>query len=774
MEEASDSGSPYSPSEKSVGSPSSRQHEESVSGMINLDAYINLLNRVIRDVIQKNDGYDASPLAASQVGCTVWSGREKESLYYALDHKGRDDVQALSNAIKTKSPPEIRAYLTLLQDELLKRNQDWEHHPSLLDYPDLPAALEIGPECEAVLDHAADLVAEQQFRQELEEAEDSYGDWSIINRQAVFLEKQGLILDEKRIETMPEQLQSAIRLIKVETLVDLSDQIFMNPNCIGEIREKHAKDQITPSITTMAILDFHTLVLHLIKRLVLSAILCAKVRISRKRYYRKVRRLAKEEDVRIALDHAGMKRCDPDYWPNLARKYSLKVYDEVPRKHHPGFRYSYSEVEQLLKSANWDQPPSAAAEAPDNFYNDPGRHESHDQEIVMDDDWVSCSGTSASTNDDQPSSTVEVAANIAHSEPSRHENHDQEIVTDDDSASSDTSASTTSNQTPIAEEAADTTSDEPSGCESHDQEIVTDDDLAFFSDTSVTTNNASHTVYANALDVRASGDEEARLLEVLYDKRSPPIKKEEQEIPAAPERKRKAKEDLVDWRDWIAYKPEWKRQKKTFRGKDFAANRQKRKRTRSPRSLLSNSGDDDLPDSQDAAAIQSNQPTVQLTDSDSEVYWTVESSVSESQHSFARTDSNDDGSGDRISTSTLQSFEEGDSWNSQEATAFPETLPPDRFTDSDSESEDSDTTTESLAFEHQRSSASLDSRYAGSAGSGSTGTHETVSSQSGSGISEADDESQELSFGEMLAAMSNLERNSSLRRFVGDDAIRLE
>ena len=460
-------------------------------GKIDLQAYRELLNHTVREIVNNEDGYEASPLTASQVGCMIWSAKEKESLYYALDRKGIDDVRALSDAIKTKSPPEIRAYISLLRNELIERNQTLEHH-GLLEYSDLPTAFELSSQCEAVLDQAADVIAERQFRYELKEEKDRFGAWSIIDRQAVFLLKDELTLDEIIVDKMPKQLQSAIKLLKVETMVDLSDQIFMNPNHIGEIREKHARNRITPSITTTAILDFQTLVVSLTKRLVQSSLYFAMSRLrAMENASSGFNRCVRKQDVNAALDVLGMKSFDDDYWPGVARKYSLDVYDEVPSKKHPGVKYSYSQVEQMLKSIHWDQLPSTAEEAPD----------------------------------------------------------------------------------PV---------EDPSHFEGHGQEVIMDDDLAFFSDSSANTNNASHTVYANALDVRASRDEEMRLLGLLCDGQTANFKGEEKELPKIPKRKRKSKEDLVDWRDWVGYKSEWERYKVPLIEEDFVANRQKRRRTRSP------------------------------------------------------------------------------------------------------------------------------------------------------------------------------------------------
>ena len=732
-------------------------------GQIDLQAYRELLNHAICRTVNKVDGYNAPPLAASHMGCSIWSAREKESLYYALDRKGVDDVQALSIAIKTKSPPEIRAYILFLQSELVKRNRSLEHH-RLLEYSELPAAFEIGPRCETVLNQAADVLAERQFHYELKEEKDLFGAWFIIDRQAVFL-SDDLTLDEDRIQNMPKQLQSAIKLLKVETLVDLSDQIFMNPNYIGKIREKHAKDHITPSITTMAVLDFQTLVISLTKRLVQSSLYFAMSRLRAVESASSgVKRRVRKQDVDAALDVLGMKSFDHDYWPGVARKYSLEVYDEVPSKKHARVRYTYSQAEQMLKSAHWDQLPSTEDEAAD-----------------------------------------------PESDPSRHE--------------------------------------------SYGQVVVTDDDLAFFSDSSTNTNNASHTAFANALDIRASRNEETRLLGLLCDDRTPIVKEEEKEFPKAPKRKRKSKEDLVDWRDWVGYKSEWERYKTPLLEEDFLANRQKRRRTRSPsvqsseeeidqriednddvteervsaRKTESSSRSDSQDERQDGSVIQKNPLQDQDTDSDSEQQSTssaeIASPVLDRQRSPTSTDSGDDQS------SSSNSSESGDTHYSARASGAAATAStaskPSRLTSHRSDSDHNAQITNSGAsnststshapsplpsepwadndIEHAaqarsqpgadinaflhgqillRSSSSPAQRSVHNASDGSseetggrntgalrrrlrTELREDAESQSGSDVSGSDGGSQELSFGERLAAMRSSAQDLPLRRFLG-------
>ena len=467
---------------------------------IDLYAYREILNEVIHETVNQQNRCYSQSIPTSQIGYTTWSAQEKESFFYALDRIGKDNVQALSEAIKTKSQPEIRAYITLLQENLVERNEKQEHH-GLLGYSDLPAALEIGWQCEAMLNEAAKALAERQFRYELKQEKNKFNNWSIVDRQAVFLLADGS-LDEKVLESMPMPLQSAMKLLKVETLVDLSDQIFMNPNYISEVRESNGKARIEPSILTTAILDFQTLVISLTKRLVQSALFFAMSRVKAC----KSRPFVKKQDVYAALDILGMNGHDHDFWPIVARKYSLDVYDNVPYKGQPKgqpkVKYSYPQVEQMLRSDA--------------------------------DDW------------DQPEVEQEAAL-------------------------------------PEAQEAA--------SHEGRKHELDADDDASYFSGSSSNKNKASHTAYAQVLDLRASRTEEAHLLSLLCDNSAVDINEGDKELPKAPRRKRKS-EDLVDWRDWVGYKSEWERYKTPLEETDFRENRMKRRRTRSP-SVQSEEADSD-------------------------------------------------------------------------------------------------------------------------------------------------------------------------------------
>ena len=63
--------------------------------------------------------------------------------------------------------------------------------------------------------------------------------------------------------------------------------------------------------------------------------------------------------------------------------------------------------------------------------------------------------------------------------------------------------------------------------------------------------------YAQALDNRASQDEELRLWALLGKDLPEPISLEEPVLPRRPAAERKTGDDLDDWRSWVAYAPEW-------------------------------------------------------------------------------------------------------------------------------------------------------------------------------------------------------------------------
>lgn len=83
-------------------------------------------------------------------------------------------MPGIAEAIATKSEAETRAFLLLLQDAASRRPR------AGLRLCDIPAAVDVSPECEEHLEHAADALAWFQERFEASQEQERYGRYWLI------------------------------------------------------------------------------------------------------------------------------------------------------------------------------------------------------------------------------------------------------------------------------------------------------------------------------------------------------------------------------------------------------------------------------------------------------------------------------------------------------------------------------------------------------------------------------------------------------------------
>lgn len=71
---------------------------------------------VFRQIWESSTGEDLAPnYQPTQLGAVYWGSSEKARLYEALDSKGRHDVKAIAQIVRTKSETEVVAYLNVLR-----------------------------------------------------------------------------------------------------------------------------------------------------------------------------------------------------------------------------------------------------------------------------------------------------------------------------------------------------------------------------------------------------------------------------------------------------------------------------------------------------------------------------------------------------------------------------------------------------------------------------------------------------------------------------------
>ena len=319
--------------------------------------------------VEGGDSY----LQPSQVGLTLWSPEEKETLFMVVSKKGKDDLKAIAEAIGSKSEPEVHVYLQLLQG-----TSELQHHHGSVN---VPAAFEVSEACTDVLDAAADAILAKE--QELDEGRERevFGDlWLLDEALATTLGDPTEDSETFRAVNDHPQLLHALEILNLQSWLDLSSRIFMNPRDLTDNWRSYADKDQTPSIYASAFLDFHHLVVTVTKRLVSSAIFFAKSRLRVKETKKHGHgNNVRQEDVIAAVGVLGMEPDAIRFWHGAARRCRTDVYEGVRIRKCLG-KYSYEEVERILI-----QPEGGVSSVPVSPYKEhiplPGREKSAEDEI---------------------------------------------------------------------------------------------------------------------------------------------------------------------------------------------------------------------------------------------------------------------------------------------------------------------------------------------------------------------------------------------------------
>ena len=317
------------------------------------DQYLDLFNRTFS--ASEDDYFKDAELPATQLGVVLWTSSEKDKLFETICRKGQHDLPALANAVGSKSVVEVQAYLDNLHEQDADHRR-FEAASNNISQADIPAAIEIGPECEAVLDRAADALL--AFQEQYDSVAGRQGNdhlWIIDRQVAEELDAKfddaaaTKEADDEDLENSSDEhndlasTDRAFPLFHLTTFLTLSERFFM-PN-------HHLLDpEDRPSLTTDTLLTFHSLLTSLLHRLIQSTLFIAlsRLRASTTRDYRPSK-MVKIDDVHAALEVLGMKRNAEEFWVGVARRNGLKVVDERHRRGWGAGRVvGYEEVEEIL------------------------------------------------------------------------------------------------------------------------------------------------------------------------------------------------------------------------------------------------------------------------------------------------------------------------------------------------------------------------------------------------------------------------------------------
>ena len=151
----------------------SRVRNYDMDGKYN-DGYRVLFNKDVSCAAARFETSETTQSYATQDGTSIWSMEEQAIFFAALERLGKDDIPGIAHAVGTKSIPETRAMLLLLQDAATKQSD------AQITLRDIPAAIEVGSECIEQLDGAGEALAWHQERYEASQEQEKFGDYWLI------------------------------------------------------------------------------------------------------------------------------------------------------------------------------------------------------------------------------------------------------------------------------------------------------------------------------------------------------------------------------------------------------------------------------------------------------------------------------------------------------------------------------------------------------------------------------------------------------------------
>ncbi|KAF3937324.1 hypothetical protein ABW19_dt0202965 [Dactylella cylindrospora] len=301
------------------------------------DQYRDLLNEAINDARDRRVYPDVN-FKSSEIGEVFWSFTEKQRFFRALPRVGRHNPAALSEEIESKTVIEVQGYLDVLKEETDRRMQKvGSKRHELLMMADIPAAIEVGEECDDLLDKEAERVKLHVERIEEKEERERWGDEGGTLDVETAKEMKGIKREDG--ENPHEN-----GLLDTWNWLMLADRIFM--------ASEHRKNKDPTAISKQALQDLATLVTSITRRLVNISLFQAHSRIKNRSgpLYRVSQPDVTLRDVAAALKLLGMPTTSEEYWRHVPRRFQLRVLSEqVAKRGEKPFLMEYDEVENELK-----------------------------------------------------------------------------------------------------------------------------------------------------------------------------------------------------------------------------------------------------------------------------------------------------------------------------------------------------------------------------------------------------------------------------------------
>nr|POE85385.1 hypothetical protein CFP56_43701 [Quercus suber] len=541
-----------------VDSSTSQPRSRSVSktgrhqGRIRLTEYRDLLNSVIADVNSQN--HETNSLASSHIGASYWTSTEKEALFSALALYGCGELPSLASAITTKSIPEIKAFLNLLDHGVAEANAILKPHEAF-SLVDVPAAVEIGEECELALNTAADALAQIVHENDLKAEQRKHGKWCLIDHvladeldeyfdaneenndrnSSVARGAQDEVVDESHNASDLATVQAA-ELLRPSSFLRLAMEVFMNgqPNTGTNWRDFIIDGESRPSMLRTALDDFHNLAVSITRRLVQVTLYQTMSRLrandtlhSTWRPVEAVNRI----DVETATDILGLSVNWDQYWAKLPRRAGVNVtsmaskYKDGRESVNNTVTLTYEEVESEMGLA---LSLAAESQAQDDLEFGHGITKDFD----LDSDWYTDVTVSESGELDlELDAETEQATSIENGLGPAHDS--------ESSSGNDILLNAMMKPEPI---------------DSEEEGLLSELHLHA---ASAQSHSKTEDQFLNAIDHSARFKEERRLWDIVG--RTPAVKLEPVDVYQAPSLKRRVEETIEAWRSKTQFQAEWER-----------------------------------------------------------------------------------------------------------------------------------------------------------------------------------------------------------------------
>ncbi|KAF2089675.1 hypothetical protein K490DRAFT_3532, partial [Saccharata proteae CBS 121410] len=270
----------------------------------------------------------------SVVGVSKWTVAEKQAFFRGLDKYGRDNVPSIAALIQTKSLPEVRDFLLLLQKSLvnLHRHNSHPHQPALHEFP---AAIELSEECCKNLDTAGAALAWYQDTYEARREQEKHGDyWLLTPELGELVEERDQEVDAQDSnhgeEDVDEEVDEVLDAVPAARLFHLKRWIELIGLFSANARSEESWNLDTSleeklGIYYKAFEDFHRLAVSVTQRLVTAIIFQATNRLRMTEDYIRVGPYVRRIDVFAAVDVLGLPRSSWDFWIKTPRRLGLQV-----------------------------------------------------------------------------------------------------------------------------------------------------------------------------------------------------------------------------------------------------------------------------------------------------------------------------------------------------------------------------------------------------------------------------------------------------------------